>query len=319
MDQAFAILSSPVVLFFALGVGAALARSDLAIPEMIAKSMALYLMAAIGLKGGHEVALAGLDAAMFAVAAAGVVMSALLPVPVYGLLRTFGRLGGTDAAAVAAHYGSVSVVTFVTGLEVLTQRGIPAAGYLVGVMALMETPAIVSGLMLARRGGAGGRLSGELWHEVLLNGSVVLLLGSFAIGLVSSEQQLASVAPFFDAPFRGVLCLFLLDMGLVAARRLQQAKGLTWRLAALGVALPISQGFLGAVVGTTIGLDPGTAAGFAILCASASYIAVPAAIRLALPEANPGLYLGLSLGVTFPFNVTIGIPLYIGVATLLAR
>jgi hypothetical protein len=164
---------------------------------------------------------------------------------------------------------------------------------------------------------AGGGLSAELWREVLLNGSVVLLVGSFVVGLLSSPASLAAVAPFFDAPFRGVLCLFLLDMGLVAARRLQQARSLTWRLVALGVALPIVQGLAGALVGAAIGLAPGSAAAFAILCASASYIAVPAAVRLALPEANPGAYLGLSLGVTFPFNVTLGIPLYIAVATAL--
>lgn len=313
-------LFSPVLLFFVLGVVAAFAKSDLAIPEAAAKTMALYLMAAIGLKGGHEVAAAGLDGRMFAAAFAGLAMSGLLPVPVYALLRGFGRVASVDAAAIAAHYGSVSVVTFVTGLEALTRHGTPAAGYLVGVMALMETPAIVSGLMLARRGGGRGHtLAGELGREVLLNGSVVLLVGSFLIGLVATAKSLAAVVPFFDVPFRGILCIFLLDMGLVAARRLKQTKALTWRLVALGLGLPVAQGFVGALVGTAIGLDPGTAAGFAILCASASYIAVPAAIRLALPEANPGLYLGLSLGVTFPFNVTLGIPLYIAVASFLSR
>jgi hypothetical protein len=194
---------------------------------------------------------------------------------------------------------------------------------LVGVMALMETPAIVTGLLLARRGAAEnpavGAAPAGLWREVLLNGSVVLLVGSFVIGLLADEQGHAAVAPFFNAPFRGVLCLFLLDMGLLAARRLRDARSLTWRLVALGVALPVVQGALGAVVAAAIGLDTGSTAAFATLCASASYIAVPAAIRLALPEANPGLYLGLSLGVTFPFNLTVGIPLYTAIAAWLTR
>lgn len=322
MEQAFATLLSPVLLFFVLGVGAALARSDLAIPESIAKGLALYLMAAIGLKGGHEVAAAGLDGMMLATAGAGIALSALLPVLAYVAFRGLGRLGGLDAGAVAAHYGSVSVVTFVTALDVLAQRGTPAAGFLVGVMALMETPAIVTGLLLARRS-AGPRpdpgAPAGLWHEVLLNGSVVLLVGSFVIGLLADPKGHEAVAPFFIAPFRGVLCLFLLDMGILAARRLREARALTWPLVALGLALPVVQGAIGAVIGAAIGLDTGTTAAFATLCASASYIAVPAAIRLALPEANPGLYLGLSLGVTFPFNLTVGIPLYTAMATWLTR
>lgn len=301
-------LLSPVILFFLLGAAAAFARSDLSIPEAIAKGMALYLMAAIGLKGGVEVAESGFGAAMASAAVAGLALSFLLPLPMFFALRRFGRLDRVNAAAVAAHYGSVSVVTFVTGAEVLGAAGMPPAGYLVAVLALMETPAIAVGLLLAR--GGGGHGTGGLLRESLLNGSVVLLAGSFAIGLLAGKQGFAPIAPLFETAFRGVLCLFLLDLGLIAARRLIEARSLTWRLAALATVFPVLNGCVGVMLGAALGLDGGTVAGLGILAASASYIAVPAAMRLALPEADAGLYLAMSLGVTFPFNIVVGIPLY---------
>jgi len=309
-------LLSPVILFFALGAAAAFARSDLSIPEAIAKGLALYLMAAIGLKGGVQVSDAGFSTEMLAAAAAGLVLSILIPLPVFVMLRRVGRLDAVNAAAVAAHYGSVSVVTFVTGVEVLTTSGLPPAGYLVAVLAIMETPAIIVGLLLARGGmNAGGHGRGELFRETLLNGSVVLLLGSFIIGLVAGSEGFQPIAPVFETAFRGVLCLFLLDMGLVAARRLMESRSLTFRLGVLGIVLALVNGTVGVLIGAAIGLDAGTAAGFGILAASASYIAVPAAMRMALPQADAGLYLSMSLGVTFPFNIVAGIPLY----TLLAQ
>lgn len=304
-------LLSPVILFFVLGAAAAFARSDLSIPEAIAKGLALYLMAAIGLKGGVEVSQASFGMEIVLAAIAGLALSILIPLPVFGALIWLGRLDRTNAAAVAAHYGSVSVVTFVTGVEVLTSAGLPPAGYLVAVLAIMETPAIVVGLLLARGGVDGeARPRGELLRETLLNGSVVLLLGSFAIGFVAGPEGFQPIAPVFETAFRGVLCLFLLDMGLVAARRLMESRSLTFRLGVLAVAFAIVNGTIGVVVGAVIGLDVGTAAGLGMLTASASYIAVPAAMRLALPEADAGLYLSMSLGVTFPFNIVAGIPLY---------
>ena len=304
-------LLSPVILFFVLGAAAAFARSDLSIPEAVGKGLALYLMAAIGLKGGVQVSEAGFSTEMLAAAAAGLVLSVLIPLPVFLALKKFGRLNTVNAAAVAAHYGSVSVVTFVTGLEVLNNAALPPAGYLVAVLAIMETPAIVVGLLLARGGTTGdARPKGELLRETLLNGSVVLLLGSFVIGLVAGSDGFEPIAPVFETAFRGVLCLFLLDMGLVAARRLMESRSLTFRLGLLGVTFPVINGTVGVLVGTMIGLDAGTTAGLGILAASASYIAVPAAMRLALPEADAGLYLSMSLGVTFPFNIVVGIPLY---------
>jgi hypothetical protein len=253
---------------------------------------------------------------MLAAAGAGLTLSLLTPLPIYLALRGYGRLDTTNAAAVAAHYGSVSVVTFVTGAEVLTSSGLPPAGYMVAVLALMETPAIVVGLWLARRGGSAGKQSrGDLLHETLLNGSVVLLTGSFLIGLVAGKEGFTPIAPVFDTAFRGVLCLFLLDMGLVAARRLRETRSLTARLATLAMLFPALNGTLGVAVGALIGLDSGSVAALGILAASASYIAVPAAMRLALPQADPGLSLAMSLAVTFPFNVILGIPFFAFLAT----
>ena len=311
MAGGFEALLSPVILFFVLGAAAAFARSDLSVPEALAKGMSLYLMAAIGLKGGVQVAESGFTSDMLAAACAGLALSFLIPLPAFLALRTYGRLNAVNAAAVAAHYGSVSVVTFVTGAEVLTSGGLPPAGYMVAVLALMETPAIVVGLWLARRGGGAAEQSrSDLLHETLLNGSVVLLTGSFLIGLVAGKDGFAPIAPVFDTAFRGVLCLFLLDMGLVAARRLREARALTARLAGLAVLFPLVNGTVGVVFAAAIGLDSGSAAALGILAASASYIAVPAAMRLALPQADPGLYLAMSLAVTFPFNIVVGIPFY---------
>ena len=321
-------LTSPIILFFVLGLIAGFARSDLAIPEAMAKAMAIYLMAAIGLKGGVAVADSGFSGALGTAAAAGIMLSLLLPLPAFALLRRVGRLDAANAGAVAAHYGSVSLVTFITAMEMLAGVGLPAPAHMVAVLAVMETPAIISGLMLARRYGRGGGAAdsgaasaaapgGGIVHEVLLNGSVVLLIGAFAIGLIAGADGFAPVKPVFDSGYRGILCLFLLDMGLIAARRLSQTRALTARLAMLAIALPLINGTIGVVVGSVIGLDVASAAILGILAASASYIAVPAAMRLALPEADPGIYLSMSLGLTFPFNIMVGIPLFVAFARVL--
>jgi uncharacterized protein len=310
-------LTSPVILFFVLGIFAALIKSDLAIPEAFAKAMSIYLMAAIGLKGGIEVADSGLTADLASAALAGLALSFLLPFMAFALLTRIGKLDRTDAGAVAAHYGSVSVVTFVTAKEILTGQGLSPAGYMVAVLALMETPAIISGLWLARRGEASSGNGGGLMHEVFANASVVLLVGAFVIGLVAGKDGFEPVKPLFDTGFRGVLCLFLLDMGLIAARRLMQSRKLNVRLVSLAVVLPLINGTLGVMAGTLIGLDIASAAALGILAASASYIAVPAAMRVALPEADPGIYLAMSLGITFPFNIILGITLFTQLATAL--
>jgi uncharacterized protein len=309
-------LLSPVILFFILGVLAAAARSDLSVPEPIAKGMSLYLMAAIGLKGGVQVSAAGASAEMAVVSIAGMLLSFALPFLAFALLTSFGKLDRLNAGAVAAHYGSVSIVTFVTATEALARGGAEPAGYLVAVLALMETPAILTGLLLAQRGTARkpGAPGGHLLREVFLNGSVVLLLGAFAVGLIVGKEKYEAIKPVFTTGFSGILCLFLLDMGLIAVRRLRESRAMTWRLGILGVAFPLINGGIGLAIAVALGLDAGTAAAFAILAASASYIAVPAAMRMAMPQADPGIYLSMSLAVTFPFNIVIGIPLFTALA-----
>jgi hypothetical protein len=309
MDQLSTTLLSAPVLFFVLGALAAAARSDLTIPETIAKGLSLYLMVAIGLKGGVEVAKAGIGPDLLAALATGIVLSAAIPFLVAPVLMRVGRIDRTNAGAVAAHYGSVSVVTFVTASQVYGNSGFAIAGFMVAVLAAMETPAILSGLLIARRGG-GTIFSRDLMREVLFNGSVVLLVGSFVIGILIGPDGFGPISPLFQAGFTGVLCLFLLDMGLIAMRRILQTRALTLRLAALGVAFPLVNGTLGVLAGTLIGLDAPSAAALGVLAGSASYIAVPAAMRLSLPQADAGLYLALSLGVTFPFNIVLGIPLF---------
>lgn len=307
----FAPFASPVILFFLLGLLASALRSDLAIPEAIAKGMSLYLMAAIGLKGGVAVAKSGVNAEVAAALLAGLTLSFAIPLLAYAMLRSFAKLDQINAGAVAAHYGSVSVVTFVTANELLGASGLIVAGFMVAVLAVMETPAILSGLMLARRGADNsGQSRSELLREVFLNASVVLLLGSFVIGVIAGPKGYAEVQPLFESGFKGVLCLFLLDMGLIAARRLIDARALNMRLVILAIAFPLLNGVLGVIVGNLIGLDTATAASLGILCASASYIAVPAAMRLALPQADPGIYLTMSLSITFPFNILVGISLF---------
>ncbi len=311
-------LGTPMILCFALGLFAALARSELTVPEAAAKAMSIYLLFAIGFKGGVAVAGHGFDNRLIAALLGGVVLSFALPFVAFALLRAMTRLSALDAAAVAAHYGSISIVTFVTATSVLQSQGMEFEGYMVAVAAAMEAPAIVSALWLATRSGGGGRMDPELWREILLNGSIVLLVGSFVIGLFTGADGMARIDSFIVSPFQGVLCLFLLDMGLVAGRGLRAARGVVPSAAILfGLIMPIVGAACGLAVGMILGLSVGGVTLMMTLAASASYIAVPAAMRVALPEANPSIYLTLSLGVTFPFNLTIGIPAYLAIAQAL--
>jgi hypothetical protein len=312
---AFETLLSPAILFFVLGALAAAVRSDLSVPEPLAKSLSLYLMASIGLKGGVQVAEAGFSSDLLVVSLAGMALSFALPLLAFALLRGFARLDRLNAGAVAAHYGSVSIVTFVTISDVLVRTAMPAAGYMVAVMALMETPAVITGLVLARGGLAmSPSQRGKLLREVLFNGSVVLLLGAFMVGLALGKARFEPIAPVFVVGFAGLLCLFMLDMGLIAMRRLRESRALTLRLVVLALAMPVINGAIGFAAAALLGLEPGTGAALAMLAASASYIAVPAAVRLAMPEADPGIYLSMSLAVTFPFNILVGIPLVVQLA-----
>lgn len=316
-------LISPIILFFALGFAAALARSELSVPEAIAKGMSLYLLLAIGFKGGVSMADHGVDATLVLSLVAGVILSFALPFVAFGLLRVLTGLSIIDAAAVAAHYGSISIVTFVAASSVLTSAGMESEGYMVAVAAAMEAPAILSALWLvARVGGRAGTrdggMDGGLLREILLNGSIVLLIGSFAIGAVTGQEGLKEVEAFIAAPFKGVLCLFLLDMGLVAGRGLRESRGLLRPgLFAFGILMPLTGAAFGLLAGLMLGLSTGGVMLMMTLSASASYIAVPAAMRVALPEAKPAIYLTLALGITFPFNLTLGIPIYMAVARAL--
>jgi hypothetical protein len=311
-------LLSPVVLFFALGLFAALARSDLAIPEAFAKGLSLFLMMAIGFKGGVALQQHGLSAALAFTALAGIAISFAVPFLAFALLRATSRLDIATAAAVAAHYGSVSVVTYAAATSALHMAGIGYDGAMAAVLAVMETPAILSGLLLARKAGGSHAKAGTLLHEAFLSGAVVLLLGAFAVGLVTGSRGMEMISPLVEKPFQGILCLFLLDMGIVAGRRLL-AGAAQLRPALIGFALymPMIGGTVGTAAAWAIGLGAGDAALFTTLCASASYIAVPAAMRIALPQADAGVYVPLSLAVTFPFNLAIGLPLYIAAGQLI--
>jgi uncharacterized protein len=321
-DLALQNLISPMVLFFLVGLFAAFAKSDLSIPEPVAKLLSLYLLMSIGFRGGAEVAHHGMSAQLLGSIAAGIALSYSLPFVAYYMLQRTSRLSPIDAASVAGHYGSISAVTFAAVTGALNQLMLPYEGYMVAVAAAMETPAIVAALGLARphREAAAIDSGGNVWREVLLNGSVVTLLGAFAVGMASGSKGFATVKPFLVDLFPGFLCIFLLDMGLVAGRGLQHGrKYMTASLGIFAVFMPLASAALAACLSMLIGLSAGGMAVLMTLAASASYIAVPAALRLALPEANPAIPLTMSLGVTFPFNLLLGIPLYLSAAGMLAR
>lgn len=316
-DLAATNLLSPMILFFVLGLSASLARSDLSIPEAIAKGMSLYLMMAIGFKGGAGVAAHGIEAKLIAAIVAGLVLSAAIPLIAFALLQVTTKLSRVDSAAIAAHYGSISIVTFLAATQVLNTADIPYESYLVAVAAAMETPAIIVALWLARNGSTDARLDGTMLREVMLNGSIVMLVGAFLIGWATGAKGLEAISSFIVDPFKGVLCLFLLDMGVVAGRGLREGrKSLTPPVVLFGLYMPLIGAVLGLLAARLVGLSQGGTALLITLAASSSYIAVPAALRLALPEAKPSIYVPLSLGVTFPFNLTIGIPLYLALASL---
>ena len=311
-------LLSPIILSFVLGFVAAIVRSDLTIPEAMAKALSIYLLFAIGFKGGVSVASNEFDIGVLMALIVGVLLSLLLPILAYALLKVLTRLDNLNAAAVAGHYGSISIVTFVAATSALELYGISSEGYMVAVAAAMEAPAIVTALWLVSRGDGASRMQAGMWQEILLNGSIVLLIGAFVIGLLTGTDGMQEVESFIVTPFKGVLCLFLLDIGLVAGRSLLQSHKLITRgLLAFGVLMPVLGSAIGLVLALLLNLSEGGAVLLMVLSASASYIAVPAAMRVALPEANAGIYLSLSLGITFPFNLTLGIPLYLAAANAL--
>jgi hypothetical protein len=313
-------LLSPAILFFALGVLAGFLKSDLDVPESISRYLSIYLMMAIGFKGGVAIAeTPEMNAEVVATIAAGLVIGFVQPFLAYGLLRATTRLDVPTASALAAHYGSISMVTFVTATSFLHTNVVVYAGYIVAIVALMEAPAILSGLFIAHRTApetttATEKAAPRLSREIFTNGAILLMIGSFLIGWATGTPGYVKMEGFLVTPFQGVLALFLLDMGLLVSRQLLHLKELTFRLILFGLYMPL----IGAAVGLTcsyvIGLDVGTGMLFTVLCASASYIAVSAAMRLALPQAKAAIYVPMSLAVTFPFNIVFGIPLYYAMA-----
>ncbi|MBL8831554.1 MAG: sodium-dependent bicarbonate transport family permease [Rhodospirillales bacterium] len=311
-------LLSPMVLSFALGIAAHFARSDLRFPDQVYSALSIYLLFAIGLKGGAALASSSFAQVAGAIAA-GVALGIAIPVWSFAILTRFGRFDAANAAAIAAHYGSVSAVTFIAAIAYVQAVGHPAEGFMPAVLAAMEVPAIAVALLLARAGtgGAGGDWRAAL-PEVLAGKSIVLLVGGLCVGFLAGPAGMKAVAPFFVDPFQGVLCLFLLDMGMVAARRFADFRQVGRFLAVFALAMPVLHAVAGVWLGTAVGLGPGGAAVLGVLAASASYIAAPAAVRVALPEANPGLYLTASLAITFPFNLIVGLPLCMALARAFA-
>lgn len=317
VSAASANLIAPAILFFVLGAFAGWTRSDLSIPDQVAKTLALYLMLAIGFKGGVEANASGFTSELLAAGGFGMAFSFLAPFAAYLALRTFCGIERITAAATAAHYGSVSVVTFAAGSEYLRSVGVDFSGHMAAVLALMETPAILAALIIVgSRGRApGARFQPALWREVLLNGAALLLIGAFVIGLITGERGYARLEGFVGgALFQGALCLFLLDMGVIAARRLAETQTLRITHVVFAVVWPCVSAAAALIAAKLMGLSLGDATLLAVLAASASYIAVPAAMRMALPNADAGVYLPMSLAMTFPFNLVVGIPLYLAAA-----
>jgi hypothetical protein len=311
-------LLSPAVLFFLLGVVAAAVRSDLKFPEPLYVTLTIYLLTAIGFKGGVAIAEAGVSR-VWLPSLMAMLLGAVIPLWTYPVLRFWGRFSKVNAAALAAHYGSVSAVTFIAATNYLKSVGEPYESYTAAFLAVMESPAILLGVLLGKIGARGAQPVpahpiASVVREAVLGRSVVLLVGTLLVGALTGQRGMALVEPFFVTPFQGVLALFLMEMGTIAGRRLGDLRGAGAFLIGFGVLTPLVNGMLGVALGQVVGLELGGATLLGVLSASASYIAAPAAIRLSLPEANPALYLTASLAITFPFNVTLGIPLYYGAA-----
>ena len=321
---------NPPVLFFFLGMLAVFVQSDLEIPNPLPKLFSLYLLVAIGFKGGHELSQSGLSPLILTTLGAAIVMASIVPVYSFFILKI--RLDNYNAAAIAATYGSISAVTFITASSLLDKLQIPYGGHMVAALALMESPAIVVGLILVRVFAAKEKEAvsdtdeeestknswGEVLHEAFLNGSVLLLIGSVIIGVLTGLDGWNKVHLFVEKDiFYGALMFFLLDMGLVAARRIQDLRQTGMFLILFAVLMPIANAIIGILLAHVIGMGQGDSLLFAVLCASASYIAVPAAMRMTVPEANPSLYVSMALAITFPFNIIVGIPIYLQAIKLL--
>lgn len=314
--SSFEGILSPPILFFFLGMIAVWLKSGLVIPEQVSRILSLYLLIAIGFHGGVELAGSGLDRQIASVMLITILAAIAVPVWSFFILRL--KLDTENSAAIAATYGSISAVTFITAVGVLQSLNIPFNGHMVAAMALMESPAIIVGVILARSFRGSNDTSqptewSSVFREAFASGPIVLLLGSLVIGVATGSRGWESLEPVFGTPFKGILVLFLLDMGINAARQLQKLPESCGFLVTFAVLAAVVHASLGIGLGWMLDLSKGDALLLAVLCGSASYIAVPAAAKLALPQANPGIYVPMSLGITFPFNVLVGIPIYLSV------
>lgn len=311
-------LTNPTLLFFILGIVATLVKSDLEIPENSVKFISLYLLFSIGFKGGQELVHTTIDARILISLLFGLLISCLIPVYVFFMLKK--RLGGYNAGAIAAAYGSVSAVTFVSAVSFLEFQGLNFGGHMVAVMALMEAPAIIVGVVLMKKFDSKAEDSSanlkQLAFHSLTNGSVLMILGSLLIGFISDSKQAEGIKPFTTDIFKGFLAIFLLEMGMVTARRIRSCFNYGAIVFIAALLIPLINGTAVAYISQFITADPGNRFMFAILAASASYIAVPASMRLAAPKADPGLYIPMALGLTFPFNISLGMPLYLAVVQM---
>lgn len=312
-------LLTPMVLCYILGLAAGKLGSDLRVPKQIYESITIYLLFAIGFKGGAEIAQTGL-VAMLVPALASVALGLAIPLYGYPILRRLGKLSREDSASIAAHYGSVSAVTFAAALAVLESNAIPYNNYMNALLALMEPPAIILGVALAGRArhlasGTANHINwGYFLREAFVSNSVILLVGGMLVGALSGQSGYESMRPFLVDPFKGALSFFLLELGVVTSERLSEVRKMGGFLSVFGILFPIFNGFVGVGLGWAVGLNLGGAALLGTLAASGSYIAAPAAMRVAVPQANPALSLTAVLGITFPFNIIIGIPLYLMMA-----
>lgn len=310
-------LASPPVLAFVLGLIAVSLKADLRLPDAVYQATSMYLLLAIGLKGGVALRQAAIGDVVAPIAAA-VVLGVIIPLLAFTALRLVTRLSAVDRGAMAAHYGSTSLVTFTAALVFLEAAGVSYEGYVATLLTVLEIPGIIIGLLLAGSALKGGGSWGESLREVITGRSVLLLAGGLVIGVITGSDGYARIEPFFGALFTGVLTLFLLEMGVLAGRRLGDVRRAGVGLIGFAIIFPLISGALGIVGGVVVGMSPGGSMVLGVLCASASYIAAPAAVRLALPEANPGITLTSSLGITFPFNLVIGIPVYWALAQWLS-
>jgi hypothetical protein len=309
-----ASLLSPMVLSFALGILATLVKSDLKYPEGMYMGLTIYLLFSIGLKGGVKLSAVSPSEIMMPTIVA-LAMCIIIPLISYFLLKSIGKMKTVDAAAIAAHFGSVSAVTFSEGTAFLDLIKVPYEGYMPAIVAIMEMPAILIAIFLAKRSMSNTEGSmGKVVHELFTNKGSLLLIGGILIGFATGKKGFEQVSPLFEGLFRGMLCLFLLEVGLVTGRRLFELKKAGAFLFIYALFMPFVHAAAGIYAAHWAGLSMGGATLFGILCSSASYIAAPAAVRLALPEANPSYYLTASLAIAFPVNVTIGIPLYLNMA-----